>query len=440
MGTGGTTKKFASNFGWMMGQQIYNMLISLVVGSLSARYLGPSNYGLLNYSASVLSFFTIISKLGLESVLINEMLQTPEKRGRYLGTALTMRLATSVLALLGVVAVIRVMEPENSALHLIALLQSIAVVLQTYEVFGYWFQMELKMKYVSIATMIALTVVGVWRVALLATEATVYLFALSGAVQALVCGGVVAFLFFKKKDRDLHLSFSGKDGMELLKKSRHLLVASLAVTLYMEIDKVMIGKFLNAEAVGIYAAATTISLLWECIPNALIRSARPLIIGQRNVDYEAYVRRLQLLLLAITGLSLVVSIGISLFAKLAIRILYGESYLGAALPLSILIWSTGFAMIGTARSIWVIAEGHNRYVKYYVFIGAAVNVLMNFVAIGLFGITGAAVTTLISQIVVSLAAPLMFKQTRPFVALYMQSFKLLPGLIKMAVSAIKKRG
>ena len=72
MKIGGITKKFASNFGWMMGQQIYNMLISLVVGSLSARYLGPSNYGLLNYSASILSFFTIISKLGLESVVINE--------------------------------------------------------------------------------------------------------------------------------------------------------------------------------------------------------------------------------------------------------------------------------------------------------------------------------------------------------------------------------
>ena len=439
MKLGGITRKFASNFGWMMAQQIYNMLISLIVGSLSARYLGPSNYGLLNYSASVLSFFTIISKLGLESVVINEMLQTPEKRGSYLGTALAMRLATSVLALLSVVAVIKVMEPDNRALHLIALLQSFAVILQIYEVFGYWFQMELKMKYVSIATMIALTVLGAWRVALLATEATVYFFALSGAVQALACGVVVAILFFKKKDQDLRLSVSKKDGIELLKKSRHLLIASLAVTLYMEVDKVMIGKFLNAEAVGVYAAATTISLLWECIPNALIRSARPLIIQQKSVDYQSYVRRLQLLLLAITGLSVVVSIGITVFAKLAILILYGESYLGAALPLSILIWSTGFAMIGTARSIWIIAEGHNRYVKYYVFIGAALNAVMNLIAIQHWGITGAAITTLISQIVVSLVAPLFFKQTRPFVVLYFQCFKLLPELIKTAVSAIKKR-
>jgi len=65
---------------------------------------------------------------------------------------------------------------------------------------------------------------------------------------------------------------------------------------------------------------------------------------------------------------------------------------------------------------------------------------MNFAAIQLWGIIGAAITTLISQIVVSLIAPLLFKQTRPFVVLYIQSFKLLPGLVKTAVTAIKKRG
>ena len=54
------TKKFISNSGWMMGQQIYSMIISLVVGSLSARYLGPSNYGLINYGASIISFFCIM--------------------------------------------------------------------------------------------------------------------------------------------------------------------------------------------------------------------------------------------------------------------------------------------------------------------------------------------------------------------------------------------
>lgn len=435
----GTAKKFVANFGWIMGQQVYSLLLSLVVGSLSARYLGPSNYGLLNYGESILAFFTIISRLGLESVLINEMLRTPEKRGSYLGTALVMRLLTSIGSLFCIMGIVRVLEPDNQVLHVITLLQSFAVILQTYEVFDYWFQMELKMKYVSIATMIALTVVGVWRVTLLATEATVYFFALSGSVQYLVCGGVVVFLFLRQRGKDLKLSFNRKDGTALLRKSYHFIISSLAVTLYTQIDKIMIGKFLDTKALGVYSVAAAVAILWECIPNALIRSARPLIIKQREANREEYIRRFQYLLLGITLLSVTVGIGISLFGKFIVWFLYGESYLEAARPLSILIWSTGFAMIGTARGIWIVAEGHNRYVKYYVFIGAIINFVMNLAVIPFFGITGAAVATLISQIVVALLSPLLFKQTRPFVVCYFQAFKWLPELVKMAVSAIRRR-
>ena len=46
-----TAKKIINNSVWMIGQQLYYMLLQLIIGSLSARYLGPSNYGLLNYGS-----------------------------------------------------------------------------------------------------------------------------------------------------------------------------------------------------------------------------------------------------------------------------------------------------------------------------------------------------------------------------------------------------
>ena len=176
------SRAFFSNSGWMMAQQIYSMLLSLVVGALSARYLGPSNYGLINYGASIISFFTIISRLGMDSVIINEMLKAPEKQGTYLGSALVLRLLTSIASVFMVMGIIRVIEPGNIELYIVTLLQSIAIIMQTYEVLTYWFQMELKMKFVSIATMIALTVVAVWRVSLLAAKASVYYFAFSYSI------------------------------------------------------------------------------------------------------------------------------------------------------------------------------------------------------------------------------------------------------------------
>ena len=80
--------RFVGNAGWMMLKNIYSMLLSLIVGSLSARFLGPSNYGVLSYGTSIISFFTIVSKLGMDGVVVAEMVKNPEKENTVLGTAL----------------------------------------------------------------------------------------------------------------------------------------------------------------------------------------------------------------------------------------------------------------------------------------------------------------------------------------------------------------
>ena len=432
------SRAFFSNSGWMMAQQIYSMLLSLVVGALSARYLGPSNYGLINYGASIISFFTIISRLGMDSVIINEMLKAPEKQGTYLGSALVLRLLTSIASVFMVMGIIRVIEPGNIELYIVTLLQSIAIIMQTYEVLTYWFQMELKMKFVSIATMIALTVVAVWRVSLLAAKASVYYFAFSYSIQYFVCGAVVLFFFQIERNKNIKLKFNCLDGKCLLLNSYHFIISGIAVTFYMQIDKIMIGKMMDHTSVGIYTAATTVAALWEFVPTALINSAGPIIMKKRQKDYDGYIRLFEELLLAVTILFVVVSIAMMLLGKIAVLILYGKKYLDAVYPLSILIWSTGFAIIGTARGIWIVAEGYNKYTKYMVFVGAGVNLVLNFFFIQWWGIVGAAVTTLISQIVVSLIAPLFWKKTRGFVKIYFESFKRFPDFVDTIKRAISR--
>lgn len=428
-------KKFIGNSGWMIGQQLYNMLLQLVVGSLSARYLGPSNYGLINYGASIISFFSIVCRLGLDSVIINEMIKKPEKRGNYLGSALVMRCSTSIASLFCILAIVRVLEPDNSILHIITLLQAFAVILQSYEVFTYWFQLNLRMKYVSIATMVAQTAVGIWRISLLANSASIYYFAFSSSIQYLVCGAVVIFFFFKE-DNGLRLKFSKNDSKYLLMHSYHFIISGIAVTFYSQIDKIMIGKYLSPEQVGFYTAAASIATMWEFVPNALINSASPIIIKLKQSNQEKFIEKFQQLLLCISTLSIFVGIGVSALGKIAVLVLYGDKYLPAVNALSILIWSTGFAMIGTARGIWIVAEDLNKFTKYYIFIGAAVNFVLNIFAIRFLGITGAAITTLVSQIVVAFVSPLLFKQTRAFDTIYFNGLKRAPQLISPIIKTV----
>lgn len=432
-------RKFIGNTGWMMAQQIYSMILSLIVGSLSARYLGPSNYGLLNYGASIITFFTIISKLGLDGVIINEIVKQKNKLPSYLGSALVARLAISVLSIGMVQSIVIFLEPDNELLHVVTLLQTFSIVFQCYEVFQYWYQVELKMKYISIATMIALTVTAIWRITLLATGSSVEFFALTNSIRYLVCGFVVIIIFFASTKVKLKFSFT--DLKYLLSMSHHYIVSSLAVTLYSQIDKVMIGNQIGSEALGLYTAGSTIACLWEFVPNAIINSARPIILEKREKNYKQYIKLLQLLFLGISILGVIVGIGITLLGNVGIWILYGEEYSGAYWPLVVILWSTSFAMISTARGIWLVAEDLNHYAKDFTIAGAIVNVILNAILIPLIGIVGGAIATLVSQVTVCFIMPYLIKNTREFNRIYIGCFKYIPDLMRLIRNTViaKKR-
>ncbi len=432
-----TGKKLISNSFWMMGSKIYSMLVSLIVGSLSARYLGPANYGLLNYGTAIISFFTTVSALGFSFTIVVELVKKPEKSGSYLGTALILRLLTSLFSYVGIIGIVALLEPENKLLQIITALQAISVILNTYEILLYWFQMQLQMKFVTIASMVALTVTGVWRVSLLVLNASVEFFALSNSVTALVCGGIVVVIFFRTNHPKL--SFNWNDGKYLLKGSYHFIISGLAVTLYSQLDRIMLGKIMSADMVGYYSAAMVIAVMWEFVPHALINSARPVITELKQTDEKEYLNKYKLLLMSINILGLLVSISFMIFGKLAVYILYGVSYAPSIGALKILIWSTSFSMIGTARVVWLVNEGIGGYEKYFTIMGSIVNIILNALFIPIWGITGAAVTTLISQIFVAIIAPLFFKNTRDFVRLYILSFREIKHLFVIGKRFILKK-
>lgn len=430
--------RFLSNTGWQLAQNVYSMLLSLIVGALSARYLGPSNYGLISYGTSLVNLFVSVCRLGMDGVVINEMVKKKEKTGDYLGAVLVMRTVTSIISIVCMAVIIRVIEPENSVLHVVTLLQAIALAFRIYEVFNYWFQAELKSKYYVIASVVGLTVTSIWRISLLHFGASVEWFAASSSIQAGVVLIITVCVF--RKISSVKLGCKLEDMRYLLGMSHHFILSTLAITLYMQTDKIMLGKMANEEMVGYYTPAMTIAALWEFVPEAITNSARPLIMEKRKNDYDGYIKQLQMLFLGVTLMALVVGIGITVLGRLAIMILYGEDYLPAVPVLMILIWSTGFAQIGTARSVWIVAENKNAYQKYMVILGALLNIVLNLVGITLWGMIGAAVATIISQVFVQFVAPLFFKPVRPFLELYFGSFRLLKEFkIKDFIRMIKKQ-
>ena len=427
----GFSKKFNSflksknlrNSGWMMGQQIFQMVLQLVVGVLSARYLGPSNYGTLNYTASFVAFFSSIASLGMDGVVIKKMVDHPEDEGVYLGSAMGFRLFSSMLSIFSVSLIVFVLNPSEPIKLLLVLLQSFQLSFKAIQILNSWFQRHLRSKYVSIGRMIACVVVSAYKIFLLVTAKSILWFAFSNSLTELVIMGVeIAFYRYSGGKR---LRFSFSKGKEILSESYHFILSGLMVAIYGQMDKIMIGQMMTDTDVGFYTTAAAICTLWVFVPTAIISSFQPTIMElKKSGNEQLYLRRLKQVYSAVIWLCIFVSAGVALLAKPIVLLLYGSAYMGAVDTVRIIIWSETFSMIGTARGIWVLCERKNKYVKYCLFVGSAVNLILNAFMIPWIGINGAAIATLITQIVTSLIAPLLFKGFRAHTKLVLQAVSL----------------
>lgn len=402
--------KFASNTFWLICERVVQMILFLFVGTLSARYLGQYNYGILSYTLSIITIFTTISTLGIESVLIKELLNDPKKVGESIGSVLTMRFIASLLSILFIYVLIKFLNPDNNLVIIVCLLQSFSIVFKTFDVLNFWFQSKLISKYIVISKLIATIVVSIWKVSLLLIGTTVEWFALSVTIETLIISIVTINIYFKKGGQKF--KFCRYKAKKLLSQGYHFILSGLLVVIYTQIDKIMLGKILDQSSVGVYSVATTVSNLWCFVPTAIITSATPLILQAKEISSNEFHRRLRQLYCTIFWFGVIVCTVLSIISKPLIYILYGSEYIAASQPMVIVIWSTIFALLGSARGIWIVGESLNKYTKYYVGIGAITNIILNYILIKGMGINGIAVSTLISQIMVALISPLVIKKTR----------------------------
>ena len=134
------TNKEAKNASWIIGGKVIQMLISLVVGLITARYLGPANYGLINYANAYIAFFTSLCNLGINSVIVKNFVDHPEEEGETLGTSLLLKFLSSTLSCIIIFLIVSVADAGETETILVVLLSSISVIFNIFSTLNYWFK------------------------------------------------------------------------------------------------------------------------------------------------------------------------------------------------------------------------------------------------------------------------------------------------------------
>lgn len=388
--------KVIKNATWIIICRIIQSILSVFITMLSARYLGPSNYGLISYAGSLVAFVVPIMQLGLTAVLVQELVAFPEQEGKILGTAIAMNFFSSFLCIGGVLVFSVIANHGEKITIVVCALYSILLVFQALETIQYWFQAKLQSKYVSIVSLIAYVIISAYKIFLLLRGHSVYWFAISHALDY----GIIAFLLFiiYKKLGGQRLIFSKEHMKRMFGKSRHYIVSSLMVTIFAQTDRIMIKLMLGNIYVGYYSAAITCATMSGFVFSAIIDSARPSIFESQKENAKLFEKNISRLYSVIIYLSLLQCIFITLLAPLIIQILYGKEYMPSVNALQLVVWYTTFSYLGSVRNIWILAENKQRYLWILNLSGAGMNVVLNALLIPVLGIMGAAFASLVTQI------------------------------------------
>ena len=425
-------KKIFANASWIMVGRIFQLALTFVTTMLVTRYLGPTEYGKVNYVYSYIQLFLPLCALGLNDIAVKQLVDDRERNNEILGTMIVLRLCASLLSMLSSIGLVMLLN-QKEGYGTIALLLSFSLLFQSFDGIMYFYQSKLLSKKSGLVYAFAYVLSSIFRIAGILLKKDIYWFSFAISFDFLMVASLL-LLVYLKDGNDLKFSFSM--AKKLLSKSSYYIFAGLLVVIYGKVtDTLLLGKMIDETSVGYYSSATMLCNAWPFVLTAVIDSLSPVIIDSFKTDKEEFYKKLKQLYALIFYIAFVVAIGILLFGDLAIFILYGRDYAPAALPMKIYAWSTAFSYIGVSRTIWMQCNNKTRYEIHIAFFGAITSIVLNFLLIRSHGIIGAAIAAVLTQLLTNFIFLFAMKQTRENAKLILDAI-LLKGVLNRGESNV----
>ncbi|MEG4836919.1 flippase [Microcoleus sp. B9-D4] len=411
---GPNLRQVLSNIAWLFTDQILQIGLGLFVGLWVARYLGPTQFGLLNYAIAFVSLFSSVATMGLGTLVVRNIARDPECKNETLGTAFGLQFTGGCITLLLTVTVIALLKPNDTLTRWLVGIIAAGTIFNAFEAINFWFQSQIQSKYTVLAKNSVCFLVAAVRIGLVTIKAPLLAFAWVRLGEVALVG--IAYVYFYKltgnKIKDWH--FSWERCKELLSESWPIILSGLAVYVYSKTDQIMLGAMNQNAQLGYYAAAVKVSEICDFLPMIISSSIFPKLANLRKTNYEEYLNKFQIYSDIMIFLWLAVAIPISLLSPWIVHLLYGEKYAKSAAVLAIYVWAQFGSNLGVARSTYLNIEGQLRYGLYLTVVGSIFNVALNFWLIPKYGAFGATAATLITYFYVIILVNFLIKELRPF--------------------------
>ena len=308
-----------------MGEKILRILAALTIGVWVTRYLGPEDFGILSYAQSFVGIFAALSSLGLQDILIRELIKSPENDNTLLGTSFLLQTIGSTLIMIVLLIAIWLNDNEPITNKIIIILGLITFI-RSFGVIDSYFLSHVKGKYVVIPLLISLIISSLLKVYFILAEYSLIYFVYLLVFDMVIIVLLTVLIYTRLGESIINWSFSISYGKFLLRDAWPLILSGIVVSIYMKVDQIMIKEMIDNTSVGQYAAAVRLSEAWYFIPMITCTSLFPAILNAKNRDEELYHSRLQRLFDLMVLMAISIIIPVTLLSGWIVEILYGRAY------------------------------------------------------------------------------------------------------------------
>lgn len=407
-----TLRRVVDNSFWLFCDQILRMAAGLLVGVWMARYLGPERYGWLSYALAAVGVVTSFTSLGLNAVVVRELVRAPAEAEAWMGAAFFLRSVGAGVGFLACVGVAWWQALPAADVRPLILIVATGMFFQTLDVIDLRFQAKGESRVSAWVRMAACVISNVIKVALILGHAPVTALAAAGIAELALSAAGWWWAARRRGWRMADWRCERARAGALLRESWPLAVAGLAITVQAYADQLVIGTMLGGGELGQYAAAMRLVSVFGFVPMVVQTVAAPEITRAKRDDETLYQRRLHSLYRLMFGLFLLTALPLALLGPPVAKLLYGASFAGAAALLPWLALRLFLTNFGVARSIFITNEGLFRFALFTALAGAAVNIGLNLALVPRWGARGAIASSLASFAVTTFALEIFQPKAR----------------------------
>ncbi len=388
------------NTGFQLVSHAVSLGIGLVTTMVLSRYLGVERFGQFNYIFAFFYFFLSINDFGVSVIVVREISKQRERAGEIIGAMLSFKLLLTAISVPAAWVAIWLMEfPEE--LKITLFLYTLILPVMALQLPAVIFQVLLKMEYPSLIGIFSrvlsflLLMIMVWMG-----------YGLTGLVLALILAEVASLVVLLKYARSFVRPVWRFDPLlwrQVLVSSIPLGLAGIFAALVNRIDFIMLERMRDLHEVGLYSASYKVTNLLETFPLMIMGTIYPLMSRYAIEDLEELRDLYKKSVLYLGIVAVPMGIGITVFAPVIVRLLFGAQFAGAERGLRVLVWATVFLYLAISGGNLLISVGKEKVNLCILAVAALINIGLNLLWIPTLGFVGAALSTAITFLIIFIA-------------------------------------